>query len=440
MTGQDAPIGTGPEGEAQPASRAGRQADREGVEMKRTRARQAAHRGGVLVSSVVFALIVSLGVAAMGKLAVSQYDSAIMDDTYAQALPAAEAGIDYEFRKISSNPYSADQSTFKSPAGSTYSLGQSSFQVYCTNLDGTTPWYPPAKLYVVAKGTVDGVSRTVRVSAKGFGGIDKFAVFALQSGTLNGTVNISGSVGTNGTLTFNGTPTVTGQVVFNGPGSGWSAGSGGTGYSTVYNSSTVTWPTVDQVAEQDFPSGGLTWLASNNDNLLVPQITDNTLTVSNGTVTFVGKAGGANYYLTSLKCTGSGSIAFDNTNGPINIWMGPDGGAGTCKIGGGTALVSMSQNPLNACKIYSALSSGVTVSGSATLDAGIYAYNTNGDGQSTGSITLNGGAVVNGSILAPSITALNGTPTVNYSGYYFEPTSGYFGLDNSWTEVGCANE
>lgn len=404
--------------------------------MRLTHSRATSHRGGALVSAIVFVLIISLGLAAMGKLAVSQYENTLLDNNYASALSMAEAGVNFEYRSISTNTSSADQISLQNPQGVTYSLGPGTFTVYCENKDGSTPWSPPNNLYVVSTGTVNGVSRTVKVSTKGYNQTGPYAVFALKNGTLNGVPKINGSVETDGQLLFNGGPTVTGPVVFNGAGSGWSGSNDDSKYQTVYNSNPVPWPTVDQIANKDFPQGGLTWLATHNDDSLVSAISGTTLTINgNKTVTLVGKAGGANYYLTSLVCNGNGGIQFDNTLGTVTIWMGPNNGTGSCTLNGGVAAVSMSQDPTKACRIYSALASTVTLNGNCNLDGGVYAYDVNKNGQTIGAITNNGTPTVNGSILAPNIT-LNGTPTINYTSGYFQSSGvGYYGFDNSWDEL-----
>ena len=87
-------------------------------------------------------------------------------------------------------------------------------------------------------------------------------------------------------------------------------------------------------------------------------------------MTFYGKAGGANYYVTSMTMKGNSSITFDNTAGPITIWQGTTDG--TLTISGGVASVSMSSDPSKAVRIYAAAAGGVTLNGNSELDAGVY--------------------------------------------------------------------
>ena len=71
--------------------------------------------------------------------------------------------------------------------------------------------------------------------------------------------------GTNSKIDMSSHPTINGSVYFNGPNAGWYSGSP-SGYTTVTQPKPVLWSTVDQIANEMFPSGGLTWLATHNDN------------------------------------------------------------------------------------------------------------------------------------------------------------------------------
>jgi len=395
------------------------------------RVRRLRQQGGTIIGVLFTILIISILLMSVGQFAVSHQTRANVDANYAAAIDLAEAGVNYEFRKISVDPDQADQYP-----GETYSLGNGTFTVYCMNRDGTTPWVAPNNLYVVATGTVNGVSRTIRVSSKGYSITPDFAVFAVQSGTFNGgAMTVNGDVGTNGTFLFNGHPGVNGDVVFNGPGSGWQGSDPG-GYNVTYNPDPISWPTVDEIANEQFPSGGLTWLSTHNDNAMCSNIVNNQI-IANGstTVTLRGKAGGANYYLTRMIFNGNAKIVFDNSAGPITIWLGPSGGNGTCTFNGGNATVKMDADPTKACRIYSALTSTFTINGNNRLDAGIYAYNKYSNGNTYGTVINNGNPTIYGSIITKTIT-LNGNPTINHvPGFFGGSADGYYGYDNSWVEI-----
>src|ERR1043166_8835275 len=90
-----------------------------------------ARNGSALLSAVAFTFIISICLAGMGTLAVSHYERAGVESDYASALSLAEAGANYEFRKISANANNADQLSVSNPNGVTYSFGAGSFRVYC---------------------------------------------------------------------------------------------------------------------------------------------------------------------------------------------------------------------------------------------------------------------------------------------------------------------
>lgn len=391
-------------------------------------------RGHVLIGTLFLILVASILLIGVGSLSVAHQQRALVDSRYATALHLAEAGVNYELRKITANASNADQSP-----GVTYSFGEGTFRVYCADRDASnnasTPFTGGSKAYVYATGTVGGIARTVRVAARRGSSAAEYAIFAVNAGTFNGSaMSVNGNIGTNGTYSFSGSPGVTGTVSFNGPGSGW-AGSPPSGYTVNYNPDPVVWPTVNELANQAFPSGGLTWLATNNDNNLCSGIVSNKI-IANGntTVTLVGKPGGANYYLTQMTFNGNAKIAFNNTNGPINIWVGPSGSLTASSISGGVASVKQSDDPEKGVRIYVATQAGFTISGNSRLDAGIYAYNTH-NGSTIGSVTNNGNPQIYGSIISKNVT-LNGNPTINYvSGMFGGSGSSLYEFDGLWSEI-----
>src|SRR5689334_17830088 len=120
--------------------------------MKTTSRSVKAQHGGVLLSALAFTTITALLVAGLATISVSYYARAKTESDYAAALPLAEAGINYELRKISADTSTADQATTANPNGTSVSYGSGSFSVYCSNKDGSTPWTAPNPLYVTASG------------------------------------------------------------------------------------------------------------------------------------------------------------------------------------------------------------------------------------------------------------------------------------------------
>src|SRR5579871_4828215 len=203
---------------------------------------EASHRGGVLLATLAYVAVVGMVMAGMLSLTVSHYSRSRTESDYSNALAVAEAGINYELNKISVTPTGADQSAspYTQSLLDNYSQAAGSFTVYVTPRTGVTvgsgTWTSPNDLFIFSTGTVNGISRTVRVGAKsytGAGGTVPYALFGISQGILNGGVTINGNIGTDGGpgdpaedaygqgLLMNGVVNLTGNVTFNGPGSGW---------------------------------------------------------------------------------------------------------------------------------------------------------------------------------------------------------------------------
>lgn len=390
-------------------------------------------RGAALISVLFFLMIVSILLMGIGSYAVSHQTRAKVDADYAAAMDLAEAGVNYQFRKISYNPSLADQYP-----GTTYNYGGGTFRVYCINKDGSSPWVEPNELYVIATGTVNGVSRSVKVSAKGYSAAGRYAIYTMDSVSVwNGSAMlIDGDVGSNGKFDFSGHPGITGSVYFNGPSAGWYQNNDPGGYTVHREPRALTWETVDQKALALFPNsgttapGGLAYLATHNDNArAIPPITGNSITNS---TTLVGPG---DYYVENINLSGSRKITFNNTNGSIRLWVGPSGGTGTCRFRGGTGAIAATSDPTKQNYIYVATRSGIDIAGNERLDAVIYAYNKDNNGNSFGYVINSGNPIINGQILANEAD-INGNLTINYVKDFIKPTSfGYYGFDNSWEEL-----
>lgn len=389
-------------------------------------------------------MIVSILLVGMGQLMVSDYSIVKVENDYANSLAVAEAGINYELRKITTNASIADQKKTGSTPGTSYTTAAGTFSVYVTqrNSDGTetTPWTTGNNLWIYSTGGVNNLTRTVKVAATPYGGssTSNYAVFGVATSVINGTpTTIYGDVGTNAQFTFNGHPTVTGNVIFNGSGSGWQSPPNGT-YRVTYNANPVTWPSVETIATSVFGASGLSYVASHNDNNLAsPALSGgNYVLIGNGNQTFFGKAGGANYYLTSLTCNGNSKIVFDNTNGPITLWVGPSGTSSTFVFAGGTSAIKMTSDPTKPVRIYIATSNDVQLNGNDELDAGIYNINN----AKSGRVLFNGNPNVYGMVVSNTFN-FNGNPNINADGRYFSPTTAvsYYGCVQPWMEIGGVN-
>ncbi len=406
-------------------------------------------RGAILLHVLIFLVIISILLAGMAQLMVSDYSIVKVENDYSNSLVVAEAGINYELRKISTNSATADQKQGTGPAGTSYTTAAGTFQVYVTqrNPDGTepTPWVPGKNLWIYSTGGVNNLTRSVKVAAVAYTNTPtaNYAVFGVSEGLMNGSATtVNGDVGTNGFFNFNGHPTVTGNVTFNGAGSNWQSPPNGS-YTVVHNANAVNWPTVETIAVNTFGAQGLSYVAAHNDNALaspaIPTTGQNANMVlinGNGNQTFAGKAGGANYYLTSLTCNGNSKIVFDNTNGPINIWFGPSGTSSTFVFNGGAAAVKSTPASPNAVRIYLATTNDVILNGNSELDAGVYNINN----AATGRVIFNGTPNIIGAVFSNKFT-FNGNPTVSAVQGYFSPTGSvlYYGCVPPWFEVGGVN-
>jgi len=123
-------------------------------------------RGSILISVLVFVAVISLILVGAMTLTVSYSGRVHTEADYVASLDVAEAGVNYEIRKISQDATKADQAGSTTPPGVSYLFGNGAFRVYCANRDGSTPWTPNNPLYIYSTGTVNGTARTVRVATK----------------------------------------------------------------------------------------------------------------------------------------------------------------------------------------------------------------------------------------------------------------------------------
>lgn len=391
--------------------------------------RRARNRGGVIIGVLFFLLIISILLMGIATMAVSHQNLEDVDAKYSAAVDLAEAGINYEFRKISQNAAAADQYP-----GAAYSFGGGAFKVYCVNRDGSAPWAAPNDLYVISTGTVGSVSRTVKVSVKGFGNQGKYAVYGIHSVDLQGNVQVVGDVGSNGPISKGNSCDIAGSVYLNGPGASFT----GSGVTVVTNPQPLIWPTVEEKAPALFPAGaqygtgGLSWLRFHNDNAKAGLPTDGNSASVTGAVTFVGPG---DYYVTGIALKGNKQVRFDNRQGPIRIWVGPAGGAGSVDFNGTTDATTDSTASGHQVDVLVATTGGVSMQGNSTIAANLYVYNKDAAGNPYGSIVNGGTPDVYGSILAYDVY-LHGNPGIHYVPGVKQPSSiGYYGYDNSWSEL-----
>src|SRR5579862_9987603 len=76
--------------------------------------------------------------AGLGTLIISYYSRVTTESVYASTIDLADAGINYELRRINQNVANADLPSTGTPPGSTVAFGGGTFNVYCTMTDGVT--------------------------------------------------------------------------------------------------------------------------------------------------------------------------------------------------------------------------------------------------------------------------------------------------------------
>ncbi len=423
-------------------------------------------RGSALITAIVFALIVALTLAGVGTLTVSHYALAHVEADSTSAMDLAEAGINYELTRITNNTADADQPNGQyQPATIIDASLRGSFYVRCVDPATGGTWNGKDKVTIVSTGIINGAQRTVSINAAPSGTF--YTVYGAGTANKGGQTAFNGSgdiidgiVGTDGKVYVNPNAAprpVVQKLVFNGPNSGWYNNQDPGGYTSITNVKPVAWQSVTQKINSNF-SGGESTLAQNNDNALAT-FNDGTPAIDGTGLTTDGSVPGheiitlhskppvngvvqtTNYYLTRLQVTQAGSIQFDNTNGPINIYYvapSTSSGAGAA-IRGGESKVSPSDVLGHNVNLYSSATGSLLMapdSTNAPVEMGIYAYDTveqsNGP-QAFGSVTLQDNLNFEGQIIANKVNISNNVHIKGQPGY-FETPDEYYAFSGNWRE------
>jgi Tfp pilus assembly protein PilX len=446
-------------------------------------------RGGVLVTVLVFASIISLFLAGIARLAVAHYSYANTEADNAAAIQLADAGINYELRWISEDPRDDNRAHQLYPSNGqngaytgTVEGVQGSYTVSVRNLSGSGSWHAPSSVIIRSTGTVNGVSRTVEVQGDKHGVFDEYAIYATEIGTINdptvGTINgnnavINGNYGTNGPVTVNssqGSAAVRGEMWFNGLDPTVNG-------SNVFSSGMpVIFPSVPSIADE-VVSGGLTTLSVSNSNSQFKQFsrdrtTDPDYTIANAIAGSIGlnntqlnkqalnsltvdmnvndKPGGTryatsalglygnpvlilkpgNYYFTDIQLQPNDpAILIDNASGTVNIWVSGNNSNDTLDT-----TVIFTSTDKNKFRLYYNKCATLNINGTSTFYGSIYAVADGCDG----TIKLAGNSVIAGSVIAKNVT-VTGNSVVDF------PNNGggggdgdwilWYGVKNNWVEV-----
>ncbi len=265
----------------------------------------------------------------------------------------------------------------------------------------------------------------------------EYNLFAVTRLDVEMNTTLAGALGSNGTVTMGGNCTVTGGVHLFGPDASFT-GDQHTDPEVTTSPDPVIWPTVAQIADRLFPQGGLSWLATHNDNAMATvngvSLSGTTISAKNNvTVVFTGKAGGANYYLTDAEFKNGGTIRFNNTNGPIRVWIGPNGGSGAWYSKNNANFSVTSTDPAKAVRMYLATTGGFTGKNNVDCNFGIYAYNADAYGNKWGHLEVKNNMNMQGTFVANQITAKNNT-AVTAGGPFWQPLGAAYYDMSVWQE------
>jgi len=223
-----------------------------------------------MIAVLAFTALAGFLIAGVGVYSVGSMNRLTVEADYASAVSVADAGINAIVRKISSDPTDPNlvNQADNPLQGSVPGIGTFSAWVVDEATGGN--WTAPNDMFIVSVGTVNGITRKVRVRGARKSVFDEYAIFMDEGGTLGGSgqsggsTQIIGNVGANGNITFNGTlgsDAINGELTLHN-GSTTNDDSG----NIVNDPDRVNLPTVAETALLLFPQGGLTWLRTNNAN------------------------------------------------------------------------------------------------------------------------------------------------------------------------------
>lgn len=403
-------------------------------------------RGMALVLALSVTAVVSALLSGILLLSVSHLSLSHTDSAYANALNLAEAGINWELWKISHDAGAADQSpvTLEYPTGS----GRY-FTVHVEAYPSGGTWIPPADLWVIGTGTVEGVSRTVRVVTAGetnyFG---HYALFGINELHVGGNAAITGASGSNGLVDVRGN-----SAAFDG--NFWYCGSAtGTPVDPtgeVYHAALPEyWPTVNEFAsaraEEKYgatPPQTIDYFRQHNDNSQLVNSLGQPVQIRNYALD--SKAFGSDgtivmppgdYYFERIDLPSNHTLRVDSAAGEVNLWLGPDAGVGGFdSINGGMTFTSQDANRFH---LYDGSKRTLKLNGTMDFYGHIFAYNgPDRSGRYYGSVEITGNGSIVGSVIGYNVTRTQGSATITFpgTGGGSNPDPGDFWGFRSWEEV-----
>lgn len=451
--------------------------------------------GGVLITALVFAAIVTLFVGGVTAVSVSHLSRNSVEADYATAIQLADAGVNFELRWLYENNATAGDSAHQIKpgtgqhgvyTGTVDGMPGGSFTVGVIDQNGGS-WRPPEELIIRSTGTINGISRTIEITGQRRGLFADYAIFFIEEGKLAGTSStVIGSVGTNGpvflsggfveaniqgNLTYHSFPSVSPLTSPPPANIGYNPGA-----YTYWNPDPVPWPTVEQIAAELFP-GGLSYLRSNNSNHLVRKFStsDPNYTIENSVVapmpvgllsnaemnTYV-EDGNPNdvppdgryhdglnglyrrkvailppgdYLFNRINLTNPNNygLLIDNAAGMVRIWIDGDANSGDSL----DAIVAFTSPDKNKFRLYYNKCNALSLGGNVRLNGSVYAYNT-ACGTKLPEVKLHGGSRLNGSLIT-KYGSIDGGSVVNFpnngGGIADDDFALWYGFRNTYREI-----
>ena len=353
-------------------------------------------RGAALVIALMFLVI--LGLLGTTAVILTTTDTKIGSNYSAsqKALFNADAGVNFAEKKIEASlaagtftlptatgSANATSLTYTTPAGFSFTL--SDIEMVGPNsysLTSTAPGPDNAQGQITVRLKRDSAINFAAFGDKKLDTKNGGTTLSYKSNSPNSTINDPGAasfqttheadVGSNDLLVTHNGASIDGSGVFGEKVDGSATTNSIHGGTNFYGTTPVDAGRVDP-DPLGVTSGGeydpSTYSAS-NDNLTqaTPPIAANTIS-TNGTQTLTGKAGGSNFYLTSVKLKNGATLAIDTTLGPVNIFLT---GGFDAKNG---SSITLSPNPLDATKfsIFSNSTSKIDFKHSSTFVGLVYA-------------------------------------------------------------------
>ncbi len=425
-------------------------------------------RGMALALALVAILIISILLAGIMLLSVTHYSLSNTNNDYANALNLAEAGINWELNKISRDAALADNTPFsvEFPAGS----GRF-FEVYVRDYETGGIWVPPADLWVISTGTVDGVSRTVRVRARGhslFGPEGPYALFGIKELRVGGNLTAIGAAGTNGLVNVTGTSVVLdGNFFYCGETAGGDDVSVVTTGDIMHATLSENFPTVNELANLralseygiatlegiDFFSNpaynnnpgmkyidadGQTRTISDDPSLPTPTMLDKDLFLSLNTDTIILDPG--DYCFQRLELPANRNIIVNSDLGEVNVWLGAEAAEGKDDSINGT--MEFAGHDITKFHLYEGSKRTLKLSGTMDFWGSVYAYNGPDDtGSYYGTIVLLGDGNIWGPVIGYEVAKASGNAIIDFpsSGGSGPPNTGdpiyFYGFAQEWEEL-----